>query len=246
MLTLLKNYRDRRHDRLRATHMAARRPGLYAPYSVDLFRNFLAQVQARRGSRFLPFSSAPETAPNAARWYLRYDIDTADCAKKMHLLLDASHDAGLPAAAFFLLHGNPYDLASLRPEVEKWRARGVEIGLHTCCYAEDDFLARFREETRLFTEALGFAPRSFTVHGMGKERYDVRVKFYETIATRYAEFGYTSCDVPAIRNYDHVFTDCHSGEGGKRCIYDDLVNLPDFISRGRTYTALLHPCYWQP
>lgn len=243
---LLQCKRDERLVRLRAEHYEQRRPAFHAPYSIKVFEQFLSQVKDRRKTRFLPFTCQPETQRGVSRWYLRFDIDTADCARNMSMMLEASMNAGVPASAFLLFYGNPYDVTEMRDEIQTWRKRGVEIGLHTCCYTRDDYMTCFREECEMFTKLLGFAPRSFTVHGLGDVQLDIRNRFYREIAPAYQDFGFVATDIPGVRDYHHVFHDCWLDESGRRTVYNDMVELPAFVAANRTYAVLVHPCYWIP
>ena len=230
----------------RAWYYACRRPAAFAPYSLALYRGFLNQLKQHPDIRVLPFAAGPDCHPVAARFYLRHDIDTAECADRMHLLLEENLAASLPAAAFLLLYGSPYDLRGIRAKIQHWRARGVEMGLHTCCYTENDYLGCFRREIREFTNQLGFPPRTFTVHGLGPVRCDYRMRFYEDIAPVLAEYGFIASDIPPLRSYDYMMEDCNLDQHGRRFVYGDFANMPSFIRPGYDYVALTHPCYWRP
>jgi hypothetical protein len=123
----------------------------------------------------------------------------------------------------------------------------MEVGLHTSCYVVPDYEARFREETARFVDTFGFQPRSFTVHGLGDFRADVRQRLVETIGRDPGSHGYvfSDCD-PSLREYEYVITDCHiDPESDSRQIYEDVVALPPFLAGDRDYLVLIHPCYWR-
>ena len=134
---------------------------------------------------------------------------------------------------------HPNQLAGM---VSTYRETGVEFGLHTSCYVEDDYLGTFRTESERFAKTFGFAPRSFTVHGLGDCRYETRLRFGEEIIPRLEEFGYvfTDCN-QTLRTYDYVISDCHlEATSGRRYIYNDFLRLPRFFAPGFNYLVLTH------
>jgi hypothetical protein len=218
----------------------------HAPYPARLYRDFLSRALRERDLEVAPFAGAP-AAPGRATLYVRHDIDTAACASGMGLLLDIDRELGVRSGLYLLADSTQYRLADHRDAIAAWRAAGFEVGLHTACYAHDDCFAAFAGETRAFADALGFAPRSFTVHGLGEHRLDARLHFYREIPARLAEFGYAFTDIPGVRGYDHVFQDCHWDDARQaRCIRDDLGGRRFPYASGGRYLLLTHPCYWMP
>jgi hypothetical protein len=137
-------------------------------------------------------------------------------------------------------------LRDWREAAQTARQQGFEVGLHTVCYVHDDYLRAFRQETEKFSDETGFAPRTFTVHGLGQHRLETRLRFYEEIAARLADFGYSFSDCHhTLRTYDYVIEDCHwDGARQARFIYEDFATPPDWFWKGRHYLLLTHPCYW--
>jgi hypothetical protein len=231
----------RRHRYLQSLSAAR-----YAPYPARLYRDFLARALHDRALEVAPFVEAP-AGRGLATLYVRHDIDTAACARGMGLLLGIDRELGVRSGVYLLADAPDYRLSDLREEIAAWRAAGFEVGLHTACYTHDDCFAAFAAETRAFTNALGFAPRSFTVHGLGQHRLDARMKFYREIPARLTEFGYAYTDIPGVRGYDHVFEDCHwDGARQSRYVRDDLAGRRYPYARGGRYLLLTHPCYWTP
>jgi len=221
------------------------RPSRWAPYPVRIYSDFLAQVKAARNVRIVPFLFEPSGTDRHARVYVRHDADTALCMQNLPLLLDVDRGLAIPTSVFLRVDGEEYALAAHRTMIERYRAGGVEFGLHTVCYLSDDYMARFRDETRLFSDALGFRPKAFTVHGLGAVRAEARSRFSHEIKSCYRDLGYQGSDDTCFRSYDYVIHDCHLDEHKSRFMFDDFLAPPRFLARGRNYVVLTHPCYWQ-
>ncbi len=233
------------HRRRKNRYQRARRLAGYAPYSASLYRRFLSQALRDRKLRVASFLET-SAAPGPATLFVRHDIDTAECMRGLRTLLDVDRELGVAAGVYLMADSKAYRLADHREEIAACRAAGFEIGLHTACYVHDDYFAALGAETRAFADALGFLPRSFTVHGLGQHRLDVRLKFYEEARGRMGEFGYTFTDAcPELRAYDYVFEDCHWDDARQaRFVYDDIAGRRFPFERGRSYLLLTHPCYW--
>jgi len=179
--------------------------------------------------------------------YVRHDIDTAQCILRMESMLDIDRSFDVQAGVFFRADDQEYSLLEHREAIQTARRAGFEVGLHTVCYLQDDPLRELKRETEKFAGETGFRPRSFTVHGLGRERIEARLKFYEDIAARSGEFGYEFSDCHSKwRTYDYVIEDCHWDEARKaRYIYDDFRQPPSFLDSNKNCLILTHPCYWQ-
>jgi hypothetical protein len=231
---------------LRRSHFHRRlRPAMYAPYPAGVYRGFLERMLKHRRVHVLPFASAVEAGERAAL-FVRHDIDTAACVRSMNVLLGIDAALGITPGIYFRADRAEYELAACREQARRYRAAGFEVGLHTSCYVDDDFLQTFRAETRAFVDVFGFAPTSFTVHGLGQQRFDTRLKFYGEICGRLTEFGYRFSDCcEQQRSYDYVFHDSHFDKiRGERFIYDDLNGRNFPFVPGKSYVLLTHPCYW--
>jgi hypothetical protein len=233
-------------DRARQGYVQARRPHAYAPHDVAIYAGLLKQARDARGIE-IPNFLERKAAGRKPRLYFRHDVDTADCVRMLPHLIDANLKEGVASPIYVRTDGTEYDPASLTPTVETYRKRGVEFGLHSSCYTQDDYLAALRREIDVFTRSFGFPPRSMTVHGLGDFRIETRERFSNEIVERLAEFGFTFTDCDArMRQYDYVITDCHPEPGSnRRHIYDDMLHLPRFLQPGRDYLVLTHPCYWR-
>ena len=229
----------------RRHYMRSLTPAAIAPYSSGTYRKFLAHALRDGALKVASFLDAP-AGPGNATLYVRHDIDTADCMRRLRVLLDVDRELGVGSAFYFRADQEEYRLADHRDEIAACRAAGFEVGLHTSCYVHDDVFAAFAEETRVFVNALGFQPQSFTVHGMGEFRVDARTRFRREVLDRLGEFGYRFTDTcPELRTYDHVFQDCHwDAARQSRFIYDDLTGRRFPFAPGQCYLLLTHPCYW--
>ena len=152
----------------------------------------------------------------------------------------------LPAGVYFRADGIEYSLNDYRDAIERYRQAGLEIGLHTVCYTQIDYMSEFGRETDAFERALGFRPTSFTVHGLGEFCLDRRLQFYEEIANSLQSYGYAFTDChPKWRTYDYVAEDCHwSAERNTRYLLDDFIDLPLLpkVGKARNFLVLTHPC----
>ena len=192
-----------------------------------------------------PFTARFATETSHINVFIRHDIDTRACIENMHLLLAIDWDFGAPAGVYFRADDQEYPLSEQKDAIQVYRDSGFEIGLHTVCYTKDDYLAEFRRETEKFSNAVGFRPKSFSVHGLGAFRHRVRMQFYEDISKQLLESCYEFGDIPQLRSYDHVIHDCHLDERENRSLYDDFVKPLSFFRKGKNYLILTHPCYWQ-
>ncbi len=197
---------------------------LFAPYPTALYAALLSQCQRSNRIQVHPFTKQNIEDGSRTHVFVRHDIDTSACIQKMHLLLDIDHDLGVPGGVYFRVDDREYRLSDYRNIIQTLRSRRLEIGLHTLCYLEDDYFSALRRETRKFYDDLGFKPRSFTVHGLGPQRLEMRLRFYEEVAPRLGEFGYEFCDCHALwRSYNYIIEDCHREEGKEGlCIYNDF------------------------
>jgi hypothetical protein len=218
----------------------------YAPLEITHYVRILRQARALPDFVLSPFAAASGQAGGPARLFVRHDLDTALCVEQLPMILDIDRQERVPAAVFVRLDGLDYPPAAA-VAVLRGRSDRVEIGLHSSCYLEDDYLSAFRRETERFTAAFGFVPRSFTVHGLGEFRANVRDRFVATVAPRLGDFGYefSDCDT-SLRRYNYIFQDCHPEAGtGRRYISDDFVRISNIVRRGGDYLLLTHPCYWR-
>ena len=237
---LIASRREKRYTKRRKVLMIA-------PYPTALYATFLSQCQGSKRIQIHPFTEQNITDGSRVHLFVRHDIDTKTCIQKIHLLLDIDQDLGIQAGVYFRVDDREYRLSDYRNVIQALRPRGLEIGLHTLCYLEDDYLSAFRRETGKFFDELGFKPRSFTVHGLGPQRLEVRLRFYEEVAPRLGEFGYEFCDCHSLwRKYHYVIEDCHRDEGKEALyIYDDFSEPPSFLGLGDNFLILTHPCYWK-
>ena len=220
---------------------------MFAPYPTTLYATLLSRCQVSKRIQFHPFTEQSIKDGSEVHLFVRHDIDTETCIQKMDLLLDIDQNLGIPAGVYFRVDDQEYRVSDYRNVIQSLRSLGLEIGLHTLCYLEDDYFSAFRRETGKFYDELGFKPRSFTVHGLGPHRLEVRLRFCEEIALRLDEFGYEFCDCHSLwRRYNYVIEDCHRDVGKEALyIYDDFNEPPSFLGSGENLLILTHPCYWK-
>lgn len=238
--------REAARDNAKHRYIRNRRPHAYAPHDAAIYGELLHQARRTRGLD-LPRFTEQKKGGGKPRLYFRHDVDTQDCVSMLPKLIEWNLSEGVASPVYIRTDGTDYDPASVTPAVAKYRARGVEFGLHSSCYTQDDYMGTLRQEIARFEECFGFRPRSLTVHGLGEFRAEIRERFAHEIVERLAEFGFafTDCDA-RMRRYDYVITDCHPEPGSnRRHIYDDMLSLPRFFHPGRDYLVLTHPCYWR-
>ena len=230
------------------TYLIKRKIACAAPYPTKLYYALLSMIKKNNRIYVSPFIEDSSPPSNQARFFLRHDIDTTDCIRKMGALLAINRKLGFPSSLFFRADEVEYSLSDYKEEINTYKNQGCEIGLHTVCYTQDDFLKEFRREIMVFRESLGIAPRAFTVHGLGPHfRMEQRMEFCSIMAGDLHEYGFLMSDCSdQLRRYDYVIQDCNMAHnGGNRIIYDDFLCLPPFIQNGKNYLILTHPTYWE-
>lgn len=226
-------------------YMRSRQVVCTAPYNSGVYHELLWKISKLSNMKFIPFLENGYGS-EAVNVFVRHDIDTSRCIEKMALLLDIDKSVETPAAIYFRADNKEYSLKNYKDAINRYRDAGFEIGLHTVCYTKDNYLEEFAVETEKFSNDVGFRPKSFSVHGLGTFRQDIRIQFYEYISSHLNEFGYEFGDIPQLRAYDYVIQDCHMDARNNRFIYDDFMNPPSFLKKGKNCLILTHPCYWVP
>jgi len=212
----------------------------YEPYKASIYNSILEQLLLK------DFKCGWNKNINNIDIYLRHDLDTSACAKKLPKLINIEKDLGLSSAIYIRADNLEYSLKDLRNDINKYKEQGFEIGLHTTCYLKDNYIDEFEKETELFNKYMGFYPKSFTVHGMGEYRLETRKAFINQIIPKLNDYGYefTDCHSNLI-TYEYVIEDCHwDSIAKKRFIYNDFESIPPFFKKGSNYLILTHPCYW--
>ncbi|MBN4072156.1 hypothetical protein JYT14_00340 [Flavobacteriales bacterium AH-315-E23] len=218
----------------------------YVPHKLSIYQNILKNASLDARIKVGPFGEQ-KSSRDHINLFLRHDIDTLKCIQNIDLLLDSNLDLNLPAGVYFRVDDDEYCLKDHRDVVNACREKGFETGLHTICYAHDDYLDQFKRETEKFADEAGFRPTTFTIHGMGEKRLSVRKNFIRHMIKRHSEFGYTFSDChKSFRGYHHVIQDCHIDfTVNQRFIFDDFKDFPSFFRKGLNYLILTHPCYWE-
>ncbi len=217
-----------------------------APYISNVYYEYLKRVV--RHPNTLIHSYLETTFPNdndITHYFVRHDIDTMECAKKFGVLCDINLKLNINAAIYFRVDSQcPYSLKDFLSQIFHYRSKGMEIGLHTVCYTHDNFMDEFERETHLFASITGFQPASFTIHGLGSYRLDIRNTFISEITTRIHDFGYSFSDCSeSLRGYNHVVHDCHLRVcDQKRYMCKDFKTPPVF--NRANVLILTHPGYW--
>lgn len=244
MISKLRSIKEQVLHRDRYRYLKNRRIDQYAHYSLNTYKALLKNLVENDKYEFRPFTYTDTSAVSDV--YIRHDIDTLACTERMSSMFDVNLSFGLPSSAFFRVDDDEYCLKDVRDQVVHYKNQGIEMGLHSVCYVEDDYLNELKRETQKFADEVGFLPKTFTVHGLGDFRKSVRNEFYDVIVTRLKEFGYDFTDAGSrLRNYYYVIEDCHVDKRlSKRFIYNDFVDYPGFLKKEQSLLLLTHPCYW--
>jgi len=230
----------------RRYHLHRRRQTTYAPYPLSIYQRFLEQAQERENLVVQRYLERPAKGTRSSNLFVRHDVDTAACIENIEALTAINQTLGIQSGIYFRVDDDEYSLTQHRSTAQALREAGFEVGLHTVCYTEDDYFTELERETKKFAQEVGFQPQSFTVHGLGAYRADVRQRFYQQISNRLEEFGYLFSDCCRdLRRYDYVVEDCHfDSQMEQRFIYDDFISLPKWFRADHDYLVLTHPCYW--
>lgn len=217
-----------------------------SPIRCDIYKYCLERLQATDAvfMNFGEFQSS-ETQTSKKRIFVRHDIDTLECINNISLLIDINLQLHIKSGIYVRVdEASGYSLADYRDIINRVRDSGFEVGLHTVCYTQDDYMKAFESELTAFNELLGFTAKSFTVHGMGAHRFSVRQAFNNEIVQKLPSFGieFTDCH-PDLIQYDYVMHDSHyCDHKQKRYIKDDFTSL-NVLANSNTL-VLTHPCYW--
>ena len=215
-----------------------------SPYPLSLYKEILSEIKANKKYILREFMDLGMTEKYTS-FYIRHDIDTGNCLSQISKLLDIDKAYNVKSGVYFRADDEEYVLADCAETVNKYAADGFEFGLHTVCYKSDNYFDLFEKELDYFHSSLGFAPKSFTVHGLGKYRLEIRMKFCNEVVDLLSKYHikFTDCN-ENLRKYDYVLQDCHWNDIKKtRYLKDDVIKLP-FPLNMKNYLFLTHPCYW--
>lgn len=226
-------------------YLRARKIYRHAPYSLAIYEQLLRRFKDSDRHQFIRFLEYGETRMRKDNIFVRHDIDTQNCITNLSQTLEIDQSLQIPSGIYFRVDDEEYCVRDFQKMIGHYKVMGFEIGLHTLCYTQDNYLQEFKRETEKFKSELGFSPMSFSVHGLGDFRLEVRMRFYKEIALSFREFGYETGDIPPLRSYEHMIHDCHLDADNRRFLYDEFVRLPPFYLPGKRYLILTHPCYWK-
>ena len=218
-----------------------------AEYEMGLYRDLIANLVASPEVAIQPFCSREAPDRQKAYVFIRHDVDTARCVERLGALVEQDLSLKVPSAVFVRVDDVCYSAKDARSTLADIRSRGIEVGLHTTCYLDDDYLAALARERTKFADEIGFQPNTFTVHGLGDHRLAQRRAFYEEIHAVLGDYGFTFSDChPSLRRYKYTIEDCHTQSDGTRFLFDDFLpgKLP--LVPGKSFCVLTHPCYWSP
>lgn len=212
-----------------------------APHNLRLYEYFIRK-QLKAGARFITSEDLYGIAlsPNDACILIRHDVDY--CPDRLAAIIDVERRLGVVSDVHVIVDKSHYDP---HPYAESWRklaAEGYSFGLHTLAPSYDDFFSVLRKEIRQFSDLLGFAPKTFSVHGVCPSPVDWqkrRQNFLDRLAPRMASFGFDGSH--NFGGFDSWVED--SGRGGEFAYLDtgwtECVPVP-----GKVIGVLVHPDHW--
>jgi len=219
----------------------------FAPYSISIYQNLLKQLSSSGEYIVCHLENVLEIKrKNKISILIRHDIDTLDCIRNMTVLLEEDLRYGFIPCVYLRVDREAYSIREWRTLLDAYQKKGVPFGLHSTCYIHDNYLERFRQETKIFIEETGIIPKSFTLHGLGQYCLKNRIAFISKARRIGKENSYvmTDCSKDYV-SYDYVLHDSHWDEASqRRYILKDFEEIPLF-SRGKSYLVLTHPCYWE-
>lgn len=228
------------------TYSDSRRLLKYADYPVSIYEELVQLVTNRSDLNVKAFTDYEKESEHMPAITFRHDIDTGLCIERMPSLLDVDLYYQIESGTYIRADELEYGLSDVSEVANYYRDKGLEVGLHTVCYRKDDYFLELKREISRFEDILGFRPTSFTVHGLGSFRLDIRREFYQRVADKMTDLKmkFTDCN-SKYRRYHYVIEDCHfDTKAGKRFIFEDFETLPPFFKNGKDYLVLTHPCYW--
>jgi hypothetical protein len=219
----------------------------YAPYPIGIYRSLLFMMHNSAEYYSRSYVPLKEKRIDKINVFFRQDIDTARCIENMDMLVEAHKEFQIPSNIYFRVDDKEYRLRDYRERILEYRNEGFETGLHTVCYLADDYMKDFEKETEKFADELGFRPKSFTIHGLGEYRLDVRRAFIENIIKSFDRYGYLFSDChPSFIRIDAFHEDCNMDEDKKmRFITPQFISPPGYLNPGMSCLVLTHPIYWK-
>lgn len=217
----------------------------YAPFRYEIYQSLIDKLKSHHAVSITPFNTYSDVVEGLTNVYFRHDIDTLNCVKNLPSLVKVDESNGIVPGIFFIVNDETYLLSSCKEIANYLHQIGYPIGLHTVCYLDDNYLDQFQREIDIFTNTFGFRPDTFNAHGLGSVRLETRLKFYDEIAAKYQEFGFQYSDCcPKLREYRHVFEDCHwDKDKSTRYLKNDFFDPSSSLENGNAL-VLTHPCYW--
>lgn len=231
-------------ERTRLSYERSRRIKAESPYTREIYARLIEEIlEGQRHCIVLPMAEylSGRLDRGKINLVIRHDIDTRDCLEGLERVLTVNRRFDLRVALYFRVDGKEYSIRDYAPQIHVWKDEGHEIGLHTLAYTCDRIEEAFGREHRLFHEVLGFHPKTFTLHGLGKLHYENRLKFLDRIDHFIETYRYLGSDNK--QGYRYVIHDCHFVDG-RRVLMDDFEMLPSFLRGGDSVLILTHPCYW--
>lgn len=213
-----------------------------SPHNLKLYEYFLA-ARLAEGFSFVTsrqlYGGEPLDPSN--RYILvRHDVDYAP--ERLRPIVEIERRLGVRSDIDVVISGRHYDPT---PYVAEWRSLaddGFAIGLHTVAPQEDDCFSIVRSEIEIFQKALGFSPRTFSIHGAcptPPNWQQRRNQFIERVGKRLESFGFSgSHNIGGV-----TFWVEDSGRGGEFAYL-----CQDFVERvpqpGQVMGVLVHPDHW--
>jgi hypothetical protein len=227
---------------IRPTAASARPLISVAPHNIRLYEYFL-RFHLAQGRSFITSDALYGRPPNDGRQgriVVRHDVDYTP--ENLALLVDVERRLDVRSDIHLIVNDAFYDIRPYVMELRKLSSEGFCLGLHTLAPSEDDFYSVLRVEILRFTDLFGFAPKTFSVHGVcpsPKDWHARRQRFLAKIGARLESFGFVGSH--NLSGPDFWVED--SGVGGEFAyLHADWVRAAP--AAGQVMGVLVHPDHW--
>jgi hypothetical protein len=213
-----------------------------APHNIQLLRYLIERYKRHDVSFITCHELYGSEGPDPQRAYatLRHDVDYTP--ENLSLITDLERELSVRSEIHIIVDGSSYDPEPYAAEWRKLAEEGFVFGLHTLAPSEPDFFTKLRDEISRFEELMGFAPPTFSIHGVCPSPVnwrELRERFIARIQPRMGSFGFIGS-----HNFGGVgYWIEDSGAGGEFAyLHDNWIDkMP---APGEVFGILAHPDHW--
>jgi len=213
-----------------------------APHNLQLFDYFI-RLHLAKGHRFITSDDLygkTRLRQDQGFILIRHDVDFTP--EGLSALVEVERKYGIKADIHLIMDKEYYDVRPFVPFLKELGKEGYSLGLHTVAPPCDDFYTVLRDEITRFTDLLGEAPRTFSIHGICPHPQDwqnIRQNFLKKINQRLPSFGFVGSH--NISGVDFWVED--TGVGGEfSYLFSNWLNAQP--TAGQVMGVLAHPDHW--